>query len=89
MVVVLHVHTTNHPYDFDLLVTRELVPSLNVETKFIEIHPATLLMQPNKVLLHHKKYLCMQSSSFSLLTFFMSLREPLNIIFKLLIYFII
>ena len=32
MAFVLHLRTTNHLYGFDLLITRELVPSFNVET---------------------------------------------------------
>ena len=45
---------TGHSSGSDSLVSRELVPSVNLE-KFIEISPVTLLIQPYKFLLPPQK----------------------------------
>ena len=60
MALVVRLHTMNHPFLPDSLITQELVPSLFEELrnnlKFIEISSASLLIQPYKVLPSTKKF---------------------------------
>ena len=70
MALVVCLCTTNHPFGFDLLVTRELVPSFNVrymyvctQKRYSYVHqnrPSILLIQTYKFLLPTKNYaVCM------------------------------